>query len=158
MPTRNKKNLLDLHPACLNCNLVFLPRPSRDKFTDMALDLQKLHQKKGATHLSALPPSAQAFLGCQLKAPQLWVVDHFQTLEKLADSFRTFSKHWKKMVLIFQGLETGDMELTGESLKTLQFLQSRSDEPFVLLTLQQALTQSVPNIGNPLIGQCFGLF
>ena len=113
--------------------------------------------------MPALPPSAQAFLGCQLPQNQLWVVDRFQTLEKLADSFRTFSKVWKIPIHIFQGLEikkgggsasfqgleNQDMQIMGESLKTLQFLQSGSDEPFVLITLFQCLEKKVPNLGKP---------
>jgi transcription-repair coupling factor (superfamily II helicase) len=108
--------------------------------------------------LPPLPPAAQAFLGCQMKQSQLWIADHFQTLEKLSDSFRTFSKHWKSMpqqaekkVLVFQGLETGDMEVLGESLNTLRTLQSNIEQPFILLTVKEAAAQLLPSIGNPQI-------
>ncbi len=108
---------------------------------------------RGHCRLPALPPAAQAFLGSALldehPQPQLWVVDHVQTLEKLADSFRSLSKHRNNRVHIFQGLETGDMELTGESLHTLQFLAAPPDEPFAVLTLFQCLETKVPNLGKP---------
>jgi len=132
----------------------------------MNLEKSKINNalKEGTCRLPALPPSAQAFLGCQLPQNQLWVVDRFQGLEKLADSFRTLSESCKekagrnsvasnarkKRVLIFQGLETGDMELTGESLRTLQFLESNPTEPFVLITLFQCLEKKVPSIGKAL--------
>jgi len=117
------------------------------------LDISKIKSalKEGSCRLPALPPSAQAFLGCQLPQNQLWVVDRFQALEKLADSFRTFFGSRKKKFLIFHGLENQDMEVLGKSLNALQFLQSRSDEPFVLLTLFQCLEQKLPNIGKPLL-------
>lgn len=138
----------------------------------MDFDITALREalKSGTCKLPSLPPSAQAFLGCRLSQSQLWIADSFhpseareaphtrgndrrerQTLEKLADSFRVFSKVWKKQILVFQGLETGDMEITGESLKALQFLQNNSDKPFVLLTLKDAATQLLPNIGSPLM-------
>ena len=117
----------------------------------MKLDLSKIKSaiEKETCRLPALPPSAQAFLGCHLSQPQLWIANSFQGLEKLADSFRTFSKHWKKQVLLFQGLENNDMEVIGESLKTLQFLQSNPPEPFVIITLFQCLGKKVPRFGNP---------
>jgi transcription-repair coupling factor (superfamily II helicase) len=107
----------------------------------------------GSVRLPALPPSAQAFLGSglfrQRAGPQLWVVDHIQTLEQLADSFRTFFGSRKKNFLIFQGLDHQDMEIVGESLHALQVLQSNPDEPFVLITLPRCLEQKLPNLGNP---------
>jgi transcription-repair coupling factor (superfamily II helicase) len=119
----------------------------------MDLDLTAVRKalESGTCKLPSLPPSAQAFLGCQLSQSQLWIVDHFQSLEKLADSFRTFSGSRKKKLLIFQGLENQDMELVGESLKTLQFLQNHPNEPFILLTLFQCLEIKVPDIGNPVL-------
>lgn len=119
----------------------------------MELDLTAVRNalKSGTCKLPSLPPSAQAFLGCQLSQSQLWIVDHFQSLEKMADSFRVFSKHWKKQILIFQGLENQGMELVGESLKTLQFLQNHPNEPFILLTLFQCLEKKVPDIGKALL-------
>ncbi len=121
----------------------------------MLLDLTAIQTAltNGTCRLPALPPSAQAFLGCTLlkssPQPQLWVVDSFQALEKLADSFRTFFGSRKKKLLIFQGLETGDMELTGESLRSLQFLASNPTEPFVVITLFQCLERKVPKLGKP---------
>jgi transcription-repair coupling factor (superfamily II helicase) len=119
----------------------------------MDLDLTALREalKSGTCKLPALPPSAQAFLGCHLPQPQLWVVDHSRTLGKLADCFRTFSGSRKKNILIFQGLKNQDMELVGESLKTLQHLQNRSAEPFILLTVFQCLEEKFPNIGSALV-------
>jgi len=105
--------------------------------------------KTGNCRLPPLPESAQALLGTELTQQQLWVVDRFQTLEKLADSFKTFSKPWKKNILIFQGLENNDMEIVGESLQTLRFLQSNPLEPFVLITLFQCLEKKVPRFGKP---------
>jgi transcription-repair coupling factor (superfamily II helicase) len=105
--------------------------------------------QSGPCKLPPLPPSAQAFLGAQLEPSQLWVTDSFQTLEKLADSFRTFFGTQNKQLLIFQGLENQDMEIIGDSLNALQFLQSNSDEPFVLLTLFQCLETKIPNLGKP---------
>ncbi len=120
----------------------------------MSLDLIVLHEalKSGTCRLPSLPPSAQAFLGCELlrQEPhaQLWVVDHLQTLEKLADSFQTFFGDQKNNILIFQGLENQDMEIMGESLKALQYLQNNPDEPFILITLFQCLEKKVPKLGN----------
>jgi transcription-repair coupling factor (superfamily II helicase) len=119
----------------------------------MDLNLSSVQEalKTGGCKLPPLPPSAQAFLGSRLDTSQLWVVDHFQTLEKLADSFRVFSNGWKKQIFVFQGLENDDMEVVGQSLKALQFLQSGSDEPFVLITLKEVATQLLPNLGKPKI-------
>lgn len=119
----------------------------------MSLDLTALRNalKTGLCRLPALPPAAQAFLGCQIRQPQLWIADSFQTLEKLSDSFRTFSNHWKNQIRVFHGLETGDMELTGENLNTLRFLESRPTEPFILLTAFQTLEKTFPGIGTPLV-------
>ena len=118
--------------------------------------------KNGSCKLPPLPPSAQVFLGCGLEQPQLWVVDHFQTLEKLADSFRTLCKD--KTLLLLPPGDTGDMELQGERLKTLQYLslgrdgcpsrprRSGTERPtFILLTISQTLEEKLPNLGKPLI-------
>ena len=119
----------------------------------MTLNLSSIHNaiKTGTCRLPTLPPSAQAFLGYQLSQSQLWITDSFQTLEKLSDSFRTFFGSRKKKLLIFQGLENQDMQIMGESLNTLRFLERRPSEPFVLLTLFQCLEQKLPDIGKPIL-------
>lgn len=119
----------------------------------MDLNLTALRNalKSGACRLPPMPPAAQAFLGCQLGQSQLWVVDHFQSLEKLSDCFRTFFGSRKKRLLIFQGLENQDMEVVGESLKTIQQLQSCPEEPFVLVTVFQCLEEKLPILGNPIL-------
>ncbi len=116
----------------------------------MNLDLSSISNdlKSGTCRLPPLPESAQAILGIELTQPQLWVVDRVQGLEKLADSFRTLSKNTEKEVYIFQGLENNDMEIVGESLQTLRFLQSNPAEPFILITLFQCLEQKVPRFGK----------
>jgi len=127
-----------------------MPPPPSCYILRVNLDLTTIQTalNKGTCKISALPASAQAFLGNKLLKEtgksQLWIADSFQTLEKLTDCFRTFSKHWKKNILVFQGLENQDMTVTGESLQALQILQSGSDEPFVLITLFQCLEKKVP--------------
>jgi transcription-repair coupling factor (superfamily II helicase) len=119
-------------------------------------DLKKLHaaMKKGACRLPSLPPSAQAFLGCQLPQPQLWVVDHSRTLEKLADCFRTFCPQIKLLTL--PPFDGKDMETQSERLKTLSFLQRREDtaSAFILITVFQCLNEKLPDIGNALNLKC----
>ncbi|MBC8205836.1 MAG: transcription-repair coupling factor [Kiritimatiellaeota bacterium] len=104
----------------------------------------------GSCKIGTLPPSAQAYLGTALlkEKPQLWIVDSFQALEKLADSFRTLNQKHQNKVFVFQGLKTGDMELTGQSLNALQFLASHPTEPFVCITLFQCLETKVPRFGK----------
>jgi transcription-repair coupling factor (superfamily II helicase) len=122
----------------------------------MNFDLSALRTalRKGSCRLSALPAAAQAFLGCELlrqePRAQLWVVDSVQGLEKLADSFRTLAKDWSNEVRVFQGLENNDMEMVGESLATLRFLEEQSVSPFILITTFQTLGKKFPDIGTPL--------
>jgi transcription-repair coupling factor (superfamily II helicase) len=122
----------------------------------MDFDLSALRTalRKGSCRLSALPPAAQAFLGCELlrqePRTQLWVADSVQGLEKLADSFRTLSRDRNNEVRVFQGLENNDMEMVGESLATLRFLEEKSVTPFILITTFQTLEKKFPHIGIPL--------
>jgi transcription-repair coupling factor (superfamily II helicase) len=122
----------------------------------MNFDLSALRTalRKGSCRLSALPAAAQAFLGCELlrqePRAQLWVVDSVQGLEKLADSFRTLAKDWSNEVRVFHGLENNDMEMVGESLATLRFLEEQSVSPFILITTFQTLGKKFPDIGTPL--------
>jgi len=133
---------------------------------------------KETCKIGALPPSAQAFLGCQLEQSQLWVVDHFHStdrergfanakqrpqgvanLEKLADSFKTLCP--EKQLLHLPPDDPGDMELQGERLKTLRFLSGRDESPsrprsarranppFILLTTFQTLGKKLPTLGKP---------
>ena len=119
--------------------------------------------KNGPCRLPPLPPAAQAFLGAQLEQPQLWIVDHFQTLEKLSDSFRTLCP--QKNILLLPPDDPGDMELQGERLKTLRFLAGGTpairtagvppapNAPFVVLTTFQTLEEKLPNLGKSTILQ-----
>ncbi len=125
----------------------------------MNLDLTRLRTalEKGVCRLPALPPSAQAFLGCELlqqePRAQLWIADGFQGLEKLADSFRTICP--KAVLLTLPPFDEKDMEAQSERLKTLAFLQHTKDvAPFVLITTFQCLEEKLPNIGNALILNC----
>ncbi|MFA7369574.1 MAG: transcription-repair coupling factor [Kiritimatiellales bacterium] len=102
----------------------------------------------------SLPPSAQAFLGCELlreePRAQLWIADSSQTLEKLADSFRTLCP--ETVLLTLPPLDEKDMETQSERLKTLSFLKSGSGTAvFILITVFQCLDEKLPNIGNALI-------
>jgi len=145
----------------------------------MSLDLTTLREtlKSDTCRLPALPPSAQAYLGTALlkEKPQLWVVDHFQTLEKLSDCWKALSP--KTTLLLLPPDDPIDMELQGQRLKTLQFLSQRrrgilprssepndsaqanetgclvyeKEKPFCLITTFQTLETKVPNIGNPLV-------
>jgi transcription-repair coupling factor (superfamily II helicase) len=125
----------------------------------MSLDLTSIHAaiQQGNCRLPALPPSALAFLGCQLDQSQLWVADHFQTMEKLADSFKTLCP--LKNILVLPPNDAGDMDLQGERMKTLSFLQRGgpsaelgTEDPasaFVILTTFQTLENKFPNLGKP---------
>jgi len=142
----------------------------------MDLTLTPLQEalKKGLCRLSALPPSAQALLGCELlhqnPRPQLWVVDHFhpsvareashtrgndrrewQPLEKLTDCFKTLCP--KTELLLLPPLDEKDMETQNERMKTLAFLQNkkRNADPFCLLTVFQCLEEKLPTLGKPLL-------
>ena len=119
-------------------------------------DLTKLHAalEKGICRLPSLPPSAQAFLGCHLPQPQLWVVDHSRTLEKLADCFLTFCPQVKLLTL--PPFDGKDMEAQSERLKTLSFMQNKKKgtETFRLITVFQCLDEKLPNIGNALNLKC----
>ncbi len=121
----------------------------------MKLDCSAINSalNKGPCKLSALPPSAQAYLGTALlkEKPQLWVVDHFQTLEKMADCWKTLSP--ETTLLLLPPNDSGDMELQGERLKTLRFLSDRDGSPsrplsFVLITTFQTLKKKVPRFGK----------
>lgn len=111
--------------------------------------------KKGCCRLPALPPSAQAFLGGELlrqeQRPQLWVVDHLQTLEKLTDCWNTLFP--ETVLLILPPHDDKDMESKSERLKTLSFLQRNEGvaSAFVLITLFQCLEDNVPTLGNPIL-------
>jgi transcription-repair coupling factor (superfamily II helicase) len=126
----------------------------------MSFDLTSLREAlaTGTCRLPALPPSAQAFLGCELFSqeprPQLWVADHLQTLEKLADSFRTLCP--QTALLTLPPVNAKDMETQSERLKTLTFLQGRKKDAktFCLITTFQSLEEKLPNIGNALILKC----
>ena len=123
----------------------------------MDLDLTSVQKalESGTCRLPSLPPAAQAFLGGEMlrqdPRPQLWVVDHARSVEKLSDCFKTFSGSRKKNILVFHGLKNQDMEVKGESLHTLQFLQHTSSEPFVLITTFQASQESVPVLDKPVL-------
>ncbi|QHI69730.1 transcription-repair coupling factor [Tichowtungia aerotolerans] len=118
----------------------------------MKLELSSILKalKSSTCKLPPLPPSAQAFLGGGLEQPQLWVVDHFQTLEKLADCFRTLCP--EKTLLLLPPNDSSDMELQGERLKALNQLQCGKDtaSTFVLLTTFQTLEEKLPTLGKPL--------
>jgi transcription-repair coupling factor (superfamily II helicase) len=126
----------------------------------MASDLTNLRAAlgSGVCRLPALPTSAQAFLGCTLlqdePRAQLWVVDHFQSLEKLADSFRTLCP--ETALLTLPPVDEKDMETQSERLKAASFLQrNKSKLPeFILITVFQCLGETLPNIGNALILKC----
>ena len=113
----------------------------------MNLDLTKLREalKKELCRLPALPPSAQAFLGCKLlwEEPhaQLWIAESFQGLEKLADSFRTLCPQANLFTL--PPFDGKDMETQSERLKTLSFLQrdGAAASAFVLITTFQTLEE-----------------
>jgi transcription-repair coupling factor (superfamily II helicase) len=130
------------------------------KFTAMSFDLTTLHTAlgKGECRLPALPPSAQAFLGCELlrqeSRPQLWIVDHLQTLEKLVDSFRTLCP--QAALLTLPPFDDKDMEAQSARLKTLAFLQRKPKDArnFCLITTFQSLEEKLPNIGNALVLKC----
>jgi transcription-repair coupling factor (superfamily II helicase) len=130
------------------------------KFTQMSFELITLHTalEKGVCRLPALPVSAQAFLGCELlrqrPRPQLWVADHLQTLEKLADSFRTLCP--QTTLLTLPPSDDKDMETQSERLKTLAFLQRKNElvKPFCLITTFQSMEEKLPSIGNALILKC----
>ena len=110
--------------------------------------------EKGSCRLPALPPSAQAFLGCALRheepRAQLWIVDHLQSLEKLADSFRTLCP--ETLLLTLPPLDEKDMEAQSERLRTVSFLQRTpiSNTAFILITIFHCLEETVPNLGNSL--------
>jgi len=130
-----------------------LSRALYDKFPPMNPDLTNLKKAlgSGTCKLPALPPSAQAFLGCQLSQSQLWVVDHLQTLEKLADSFRTLCP--ETILLTLPPSDGKDMETQSERLKTISFLQRDEGvaSTFILITVFQCLDEKLPDIGNALI-------
>jgi len=126
----------------------------------MDFDLTPLYAvlTNGSARLPALPPSAQAFLGCELfrKEPraQLWVADHLQTLEKLADSFHTFCP--QTTLLTLPPFDEKDMEVQSERLKTLCFLQRDRGvaSAFVLITVFQCLEEKLPEIGAAFTLKC----
>ncbi len=122
----------------------------------MDFDLTKLRVvlEGGVCRLPALPPSAQAFLGCHLPQPQLWIVDNFQGLEKLSDCWKTLCPQTN--ILLLPPCDEKDMETQGKRLKTLSFLQRGEDtaSTFVLLTTFQTLEEKLPNIGNALNLKC----
>jgi transcription-repair coupling factor (superfamily II helicase) len=119
----------------------------------MDLNLTALREalKSGRCRLPALPLSAQAFLGCQLKQSQLWVVDHFQSLEQLADCWKTLCP--ETTLLTLPPLDDKDMESQSERIKTLSFLQRGGDPAttFILITVFQCLEEKLPTLGNPQI-------
>lgn len=126
----------------------------------MNLDLTRLRAalEKEVCRLPALPPSAQAFLGCELlreePRAQLWIADGFQGLEKLADSFRTLCP--RTVLLTLPPFDGKDMEMQSERLKTLAFLQSKKKraETFCLITTFQTLKEKLPTLGNVLTLKC----
>lgn len=126
----------------------------------MSLDLTTVQKAltQGSCRLTSLPPSAQAWLGCLLikeeKCPQLWVVDHIHTLEKLASCFQCFCP--KTHLLCLPPFDPKDMDTQSQRLKTLSFLendQTRASS-FILLTTFQTLEEPLPTIGKPLIIKC----
>ena len=140
-----------------NCSLAHVPYA---KVSLMDLDLTRLREalKNGTCRLPALPPSAQAFLGCELldekHAAQLWVADHLQTLEKLADSFRTLCP--QATLLTLPPFDSKDMGAQSERWKTLSFLSGRNGSPsrpsiFIVITTFQTLGEKLPRIGNALV-------
>ena len=112
----------------------------------MKADLSLLNTalQDGLCRLSPLPSSAQAVLGESLfndnQRPQLWVVDHFQSLEKLADSWKTL--YPDRCVLTLPPDNAGDMASQGERLQTLSAIQQGSVD--CILTLAQCLEESFP--------------
>ncbi|NOU35629.1 MAG: transcription-repair coupling factor [Kiritimatiellaceae bacterium] len=112
----------------------------------------------GPCRLPIVPPSAQAFLGCELlrqePRPQLWVTDHLQNLEKLADSFRTLCP--QATLLTLPPFDDKDMEAQSERLKTLAFLQNKkkSAQPFFLITTFQSLEEKLPSIKKTTVLEC----
>lgn len=110
--------------------------------------------KSGICRLPPLPPAAQAFLGCQLGQSQLWIVDHFQTLEKLSDCFKTLCPDRKLLTL--PPYDEKDMEIQSARLKTLSFLQNKKTSltPFVIVTVFQCLEEKFPTLGNLSVLKC----
>ncbi len=150
--------------------MILSPFSHRDTLPVVNLDLSSIRNaiKNGPCRLPPLPPSAQAFLGCQPEQPQLWVVNHLHELERLSDSFKTLCP--EKNILLLPPNDPGDMERQGERLKTLQFLslgrdgcpsrppvdgtehkrRSETEHPaFILLTTSQCLEETFPDIGKP---------
>jgi len=127
------------------------------KVSPMNLDLTRLREalKNCTCRLPALPPSAQAFLGCELlreeARAQLWIADSLQGLEKLFDSFRTLCPQANLFTL--PPFDAKDMETQSERLKTLSFLQRDGGvaSSFVLITTFQTLDEKFPMIGNALL-------
>ncbi|MCC7299483.1 MAG: transcription-repair coupling factor, partial [Verrucomicrobia bacterium] len=129
------------------------------KFPPMNFDLTALRTARaaGTCRLPTLPPSAQAFLGCELlqeNAPQLWITDHLPSLEKLADSFRTLCP--ETVLLTLPPFDGKDMEAQSARLKTLSFLQNKKREakPFCLITTFQCLEEKLPSLGTALVLNC----
>lgn len=122
----------------------------------MDLNLTALRNalKSGSCRLPPLPPAAQAFLGCQLGQSQLWVVDYFQSLEKLSDCVKTLCP--ERTLLILPPYDEKDMEIQSARLKTLSFLQNKTEdaEPFVLITTFQTLEEKLPTLGTPAVLKC----
>jgi len=112
----------------------------------MKLDLTVIQTAlgKGTCRLSALPPSAQAYLGCALPMPQVWVTDGVQSLEQLADCFRTLLPE-KTTLLTLPPAEKDDMEVLSECLNTLRFLKMPTN-PFVLITVKACLEETLPAV------------
>ena len=131
-------------------------RAPHGKFAAMNFDLSEMITAlpKRDCRLPTLPPSAQSFLGGALlqnePRPQLWIVDHLQTLEKLADSFRTLCP--ETVLLTLPSFDEKDMEAQSERLKTLAFLKHTRDvAPFILITVFQCVEGKLPHIGNALV-------
>ncbi|MCU0856998.1 MAG: transcription-repair coupling factor [Pontiellaceae bacterium] len=109
--------------------------------------------KKEVCRLPPLPPSAQAFLGCELlrqePRPQLWVVDHPRNMEKLADCWNTLCPGITLLTL--PPFDGRDMEAQSERIKTLAFLQRDGGfaSAFPLITVFQCLEEKVPTLGKP---------